>query len=1074
MLLTLNDIQRAWELKDPAFIDYLITLAEQPNPNIDPPLPPEVETFEKFIQYIWSTTFRAKEYEEQRSYRVEHIARLESSPAPYVLPERLKLHEIITVLWRDPSPYARVCLIEVIRRVPFVYGPWKALKAIYKEAEAKNDYEVIAEIAVRVDSERPQQQNTTYMSHATRNYMALRGWRYLRKLGQQLPVLYPEVALHYLAAYKNEASWSRTWIFNHIAFHNKKHGYGRNSFNYIPDKTSFTQFRAFDELWKRSPEPLLKLILLAQAERVRQFAAEGLKSDFAAQLRDIDPNIIIQLGSKATQSQALDNLIIFLLQNASKLEQQQFKTLGLQDVVVKLLESKETTAQNYAVQYVKAHARDLAVEHLLRLAKNNYLAKAVRELALQLLTERDPRRDVGLEAWGQLLESEQHYKIASEVLRKHFGRTELTPEWFKARILSNSPQGFKFANSYLFELHPLKSLGNSFFEDLLRELDDDYYKTEIARFALANLKKLDLSALSTDFIQTYLLHPLTTDTLQSWLQNDDIKANVLPIDFYQALVYEPDWNTHAFIQSLKAQNKNWTKNLTFNPSLASTVMNWLADVRRFKPSALGFEWLMKLVSSEFAEQHQFAVERLSKAFLPADFAPSTTTQTTQASTTSSTSTTIDLQGQTFLFTGKMQSMTREAAEEMVTKANGKNSGSVTAKLDYLVIGDDGSPLYGNGRKGSKQVKAESLIASGTAIKIISETAFLKLLAGQTETISADAVMAGSEYLWTLASSETETPLRQFALEYLRRHHPQLALKATDRPVDPGAEIPAEFLTFDRVVALLQHPHAVVRQLGLDMAEWELARWQPTDKQLLLMAESRHTEVRELLKKALLDEPTPANKPYHLSSAILPESFVYGLCESRFAPSRELGLALLQRERRLQSPQALYQLTESPDREVRNRVIRILWTLYRTPITTAHWRPDTKVEHLLTKGKKTSTPKDKAVSTNEPALPQRPEQLPTDFAGLQLLLRRWLYELPPGRLGRDQAQSGLKPLAASVAKKALIETLRDLAVEDEAFAPVVLPLFQHFTQSRGKMERDACLVAATCIEHAHPTLAGALV
>jgi hypothetical protein len=86
----------------------------------------------------------------------------------------------------------------------------------------------------------------------------------------------------------------------------------------------------------------------------------------------------------------------------------------------------------------------------------------------------------------------------------------------------------------------------------------------------------------------------------------------------------------------------------------------------------------------------------------------------------------------------------------------------------------------------------------------------------------------------------------------------------------------------------------------------------------------------------------------------------------------------------------------------------------------------------------------------------------------------LYELPPGRLGREQVQSGVKPLAASVAKKALIETLRDLAVEDAAFAEVVLPLFQHFTQSRGKMERDACLVAATRIEHVHPTVAGAVV
>lgn len=118
MLLTLTDIRRAWELKDPAFIDYLVALAEQPNPTIHPPLPNEVETFEKFIQFIGSKAFRAQSYQEQYAYRVEHINRLETSPEPYVLPERLKLHQIITVLWRDPSPYARVSLVEVIRRVP--------------------------------------------------------------------------------------------------------------------------------------------------------------------------------------------------------------------------------------------------------------------------------------------------------------------------------------------------------------------------------------------------------------------------------------------------------------------------------------------------------------------------------------------------------------------------------------------------------------------------------------------------------------------------------------------------------------------------------------------------------------------------------------------------------------------------------------------------------------------------------------------------------------------------------------------------------------------------------------------
>ena len=40
---------------------------------------------------------------------------------------------------------------------------------------------------------------------------------------------------------------------------------------------------------------------------------------------------------------------------------------------------------------------------LVRLANNSH--EAVRKLAQDLLGERDPRKDVGLAAWGELLES---------------------------------------------------------------------------------------------------------------------------------------------------------------------------------------------------------------------------------------------------------------------------------------------------------------------------------------------------------------------------------------------------------------------------------------------------------------------------------------------------------------------------------------------------------------------------------------------------------------------------------------------------------------------------------------------
>jgi DNA ligase (NAD+) len=73
-----------------------------------------------------------------------------------------------------------------------------------------------------------------------------------------------------------------------------------------------------------------------------------------------------------------------------------------------------------------------------------------------------------------------------------------------------------------------------------------------------------------------------------------------------------------------------------------------------------------------------------------------------------------LNQQTFLFTGSLPTLKRSEAEELVEKNGGKLLGSVSSKLNYLVVGEDA---------GSKLDKAKKL---GT-IKIISEADFLKMI-----------------------------------------------------------------------------------------------------------------------------------------------------------------------------------------------------------------------------------------------------------------------------------------------------------------------------------------------------------
>ena len=74
----------------------------------------------------------------------------------------------------------------------------------------------------------------------------------------------------------------------------------------------------------------------------------------------------------------------------------------------------------------------------------------------------------------------------------------------------------------------------------------------------------------------------------------------------------------------------------------------------------------------------------------------------------------NLQDLTFLFTGSLAKLKRSEAEELVEQNGGKIVSGVSAKLNYLVVGEDA---------GSKLEKAKKI----TSVKIISEDQFLKMI-----------------------------------------------------------------------------------------------------------------------------------------------------------------------------------------------------------------------------------------------------------------------------------------------------------------------------------------------------------
>lgn len=92
-------------------------------------------------------------------------------------------------------------------------------------------------------------------------------------------------------------------------------------------------------------------------------------------------------------------------------------------------------------------------------------------------------------------------------------------------------------------------------------------------------------------------------------------------------------------------------------------------------------------------------------------------------------------GTSFLFVGKLRSMTREQARTLVTANGGSCPSGVSENLDYLVLGGETSPVYGEGDKKPKQLKAEAMIEAGAPIAIITEEEFLGLVGDPSTTRS---------------------------------------------------------------------------------------------------------------------------------------------------------------------------------------------------------------------------------------------------------------------------------------------------------------------------------------------------
>lgn len=81
----------------------------------------------------------------------------------------------------------------------------------------------------------------------------------------------------------------------------------------------------------------------------------------------------------------------------------------------------------------------------------------------------------------------------------------------------------------------------------------------------------------------------------------------------------------------------------------------------------------------------------------------------------------------FVFTGKLDSLTRKEAMQAVVDMGGKCNDRITKETNFLVLGNTDYRISMHGEKTNKIKSAEKLILSGADLTIIPETVFLDML-----------------------------------------------------------------------------------------------------------------------------------------------------------------------------------------------------------------------------------------------------------------------------------------------------------------------------------------------------------
>jgi hypothetical protein len=580
--IELSDLQLLVRSDSPDLADTVIAFLDQEDPGPQGEPPAGALTLAGLQAALSERNLRWKSKAERRKLVQETWARFLSQP-DLPPPPRFGLTPLLLELYARGTPQARASLIDILLRAELRFGLWGGIKRIYKIAEKRLDPEILGALACRFDIEATRHRGRD-VSTGTLVYLRRRAWRFLRQIGAAVPGIYPQFAVQVLRHYGENTRWSSTWVANHIWAHHLKKQWGKAGLSgKLPQ--DLVKHRAFDEAWKRSPEPLMLLLESCQADAPARFAIQGLRRDFPEVLRKVTPAWLERLARRPLES--AHEFLIETLQGSPEFHQGRLRALGLHEAVLLLLDSPSQKARAYAIEYARAHAADLPAERLCDLLESEH--KETVAYAAATLKGRPPRA-LGHVLLGRLLNYKDTAPFAKKALAESFERHEL-PEAFLIDMLYGSDEQREWAEGYIKAKYPNREISADFWKRAVADPRhaDNYEAVEVILEALG---KYPLASLGAGWLLDALMQEDIHDQVAEWLE----KADALP--------------------GLDVER---VKGLVFHGRYRALALRILGNTKLVRPRDLSLPWLLALARRADPALHEFAHRYLLLHWKPADF-----------------------------------------------------------------------------------------------------------------------------------------------------------------------------------------------------------------------------------------------------------------------------------------------------------------------------------------------------------------------------------------------------------------------------------------------------------------------